>query len=207
MPNNQDQPLSIAEIYEAAESPNTTQIAEDEALRQKYMQRFEFDPEVSLWDEAELKKRQQADRLRAAAEANKEHIKPILNNETRMKIAMDDIGTMGAIGAGVGSLNFKNMSSAEIQDKMLSIAPKISQQNKNLARKYQEVKTRRPKTYGPDVASEIRRQGQELPSLNQKPIDQQRAEPIKDQGNRYINAVKRGAANTIQTVALLHDFG
>lgn len=44
-------------------------------------------------------------------------------------------------------------------------------------------------------------------SLNQKPIDRQRAEPSQEDGNRYTKAVKRGAANMLQTVALLHDFG
>lgn len=201
-----DKTLSVAEIYEAAEGRNITQVAEEEALRADYMKRFEFDPEVSLWDEAELKRKQEAERLRAMAEKNKKELAPLLRDEQKTRIAMDDFGPMAGIGAGIGGLNIKNMSSAEIQDKILSITPKLNPQRGTISKKYTEQK-KRAAVYGPDVASGIREMTAQPESLNQKPIDRQRAEPSQEDGNRYTKAVKRGAANMLQTVALLHDFG
>lgn len=201
-----DKTLSVAEIYEAAEGRNITQVAEEEALRADYMKRFEFDPEVSLWDEAELKRKQEAERLRAMAEKNKKELAPLLRDEQKTRIAMDDFGPMAGIGAGIGGLNIKNMSSAEIQDKILSITPKLNPQRGTISKKYTEQK-KRAAVYGPDVASGIRGMTAQPESLNQKPIDRQRAEPSQEDGNRYTKAVKRGAANMLQTVALLHDFG
>ena len=57
MPIN-NEPLSIDDIYTAAEDDDPTRIADNAALRQQFNNRFAFDPEVSLWDENELKKKQ-----------------------------------------------------------------------------------------------------------------------------------------------------
>src|SRR5690606_6584773 len=103
-------------------------------------------------------------------------------------------------------LNIKNMSSAEIQDKILSITPKLNPERGNISKKYLEQK-KRAVTYGPDVASGIRGMTAQPESLNQKPIDRQRAEPSQEDGGRFTNAVKRGWSDALQTVALLHDFG
>lgn len=203
----EDKTFSVAEIYEAAEGQNITQAADDEALRADYMKRFDFDPEVSLWDEAELKRKKESERLRALAEQNKKELAPLLRDEQKTKIAMDDFGPMSGIGAGIGGLNIKNMSSAEIQDKILSITPKLNPQRRNVSKKYQETKNRIPKSYGIDTAQGIRGMTEQPESLNKKPVDAQRAEPVQEEGNRYTKAVKRGAANMLQTVALLHDFG
>lgn len=202
------EPLSIADVFAAAENDDPTQIADNAALRQQFNNRFAFDPEVSLWDENELKKKQKMQALREAAQRNKETVNPFLENQTEenKKIVMDDLDTLGGIGAGIGGLNIKNMSSAEIQDKILSITPKLNPQRGNISKKYLEQK-KRAVAYGPDVASGIRGMTAQPESLNQKPIDRQRAEPSQEDGNRYTKAVKRGAANMLQTVALLHDFG
>lgn len=202
------EPLSIADVFAAAENDDPTQIADNAALRQQFNNRFAFDPEVSLWDENELKKKQKMQALREAAQRNKETVNPFLENQTEenKKIVMDDLDTLGGIGAGIGGLNIKNMSSAEIQDKILSITPKLNPQRGNISKKYLEQK-KRAVAYGPDVASGIRGMTAQPESLNQKPIDRQRAEPSQQDGNRYTKAVKRGAANMLQTVALLHDFG
>lgn len=202
------EPLSIADVFAAAENDDPTQIADNAALRQQFNNRFAFDPEVSLWDENELKKKQKMQALREAAQRNKETVNPFLENQTEenKKIVMDDLDTLGGIGAGIGGLNIKNMSSAEIQDKILSITPKLNPERGNISKKYLEQK-KRAVAYGPDVASGIRGMTAQPESLNQKPIDRQRAEPSQEEGNRYTKAVKRGAANMLQTVALLHDFG
>ena len=202
------EPLSIADVFAAAENDDPTQIADNAALRQQFNNRFAFDPEVSLWDENELKKKQKMQALREAAQRNKETVNPFLENQTEenKKIVMDDLDTLGGIGAGIGGLNIKNMSSAEIQDKILSITPKLNPERGNISKKYLEQK-KRAVAYGPDVASGIRGMTAQPESLNQKPIDRQRAEPSQEDGNRYTKAVKRGAANMLQTVALLHDFG
>lgn len=205
-----NEPLSIDDIYTAAEDDDPTRIADNAALRQKFNNRFAFDPEVSLWDENELKKKQKIEALRKAAQRNKETVNPFLETQTEenKKIVMDDLDNLGSIGAGIGALNFKGASREELEDKILSITPKISPKNAAVAKKYQEQKTRKPKVYAPDATQLLVNMTRELPSLNQKPKDEQRIEPVQEQsGNRYTRGVKRGAANVLQTVALLHDAG
>ena len=205
-----NEPLSIDDIYTAAEDDDPTRIADNAALRQQFNNRFAFDPEVSLCDENELKKKQKIEALRKAAQRNKETVNPFLETQTEenKKIVMDDLDNLGSIGAGIGALNFKGASREELEDKILSITPKISPKNAAVAKKYQEQKTRKPKVYAPDATQLLVNMTRELPSLNQKPKDEQRIEPAQEQsGNRYTRGVKRGAANVLQTVALLHDAG
>ena len=207
MPINQDEPLSINEIFQAAEGQDVSTIADGEALRQEFVKKFDYDPEVSLWDEAELKKRQAAERLKRQAERNAAELAKFHQSESRTKIGMDDMDNLGAIGVGIGSLNFKQMSSAQIEDKILSIVPKLAPKKSQQARKYMEDKTRKPKVYAPDTTNELIKIARTGTATNQKPKDTNIIEPTQDKGNKYTNAVKRGAASTIQTVALLHDFG
>ena len=207
MPINQDEPLSIDEIFQAAEGQDVSTIADGEALRQEFVKKFDYDPEVSLWDESELKKRQAAERLKRQAERNAAELAKFHQSESRTKIGMDDMDNLGAIGVGIGSLNFKQMSSTQIEDKILSIVPKLAPKKSQQARKYMEDKTRKPKVYAPDATNELIKIARTGTATNQKPKDTNIIEPTQDQGNKYTNAVKRGAASTIQTVALLHDFG
>ena len=179
MPIN-NEPLSIDDIYIAAEDDDPTRIADNAALRQQFNNRFAFDPEVSLWDENELKKKQKIEALRKAAQRNKETVNPFLETQTEenKKIVMDDLDNLGSIGSGIGALNFKGASREELEDKILSITPKISPKNAAVAKKYQEQKTRKPKVYAPDATQLLVNMTRELPSLNQKPKDEQRIEQV-----------------------------
>ena len=93
------EPLSIADVFAAAENDDPTQIADNAALRQQFNNRFSFDPEVSLWDENELKKKQKMQALREAAQRNKETVNTFLENQTEenKKIVMDDLDTLVAV--------------------------------------------------------------------------------------------------------------
>lgn len=206
MPINNN-PLSVAEIFESAENKSPTQIADDAALRQKFIKDFQFDPEVSLWDEQELKRKEELAKVQKSFNRNQEVLNPFIQDETKAKLVFDDADNLGAIGTGVGALNFKSLSNAELEDKILSIVPKISPKNANLAKKYQETKTKKNKPYAIDTAQSLITTSQSNRSLNLPKIPEQRIEPVNEQGNRYTNAVKRGAANIYQTVALLHDVG
>lgn len=207
MPINQDEPLSVEEIFAAADGQDISSIADGEALRQKYIKQFDYDPEVSLWDENELKKRQAAEKLKRQQERNAAELAKFHQSETRSKIGMDDMDNLGAIGVGIGSLNFKQMSSEQIEDKILTIVPKLAPKKSQAARKYMEDKTRQPKVNSLDPTNELVRIARQGTATRQKPVDQNIIEPLQDQGNTYIRAAKRGAASIYQTVALLHDFG
>lgn len=209
MPIEQDDKISVDEIFQAAEGEDVTGIADSAALRQQFAKKFDYDPEVSLWEENELKKRQAAEKLKRQQERNAAELAKFHQSETRTKIGLDDMDSLGAIGVGIGSLNFKQMSSNQIEDKILNIIPRIAPQKSQQARKYMEDKTRQPKVYAPDTTNELIRIAREGTATNQKPKETNIAAPITERSGSVLgNALKRGAIDTVyNTVSLLHDFG
>lgn len=203
---DQFEPLSIADIFNAAESDNTTSIAEGESLRQEYIQKFDFDPDVSLWDESDLRRKKKEEALAAQLAANQKELAPVTRTPAKAKATMDDWGKLAAISTGIGSLN-KNMSINQIEDKILSITPKLAPNKAPLSKKYQEAKNRKPKVYGPDVSQQIIKMARKDPFDKPKVDPNAKPEKKEPEGNRLFRGVKRGWANVVQTGALMHDMG
>lgn len=193
--------LTLDELLNTELQP-LDQIADKEATQKKYASRFEFDPSVSLASEIELKRQEEIQRIKIEAQKQKATENFINQNESNARIGAADVDSLNGVAESLNSLNgVKNLSMDSMESNLVNInASKLGGVFKGMAK---DVNQNNQLTKSVNQGSTFN----QLKSFDPAKKPESKIEPIKNNGNKYVNSVKRGAASIIQLGSLAYDGG
>lgn len=198
MPNNE---LSLDQVLNMDLKP-LEQVADSEAKYKKNLERFNFDPSVSIADEIEIQRQQEIEQIKAKAQKQKATENFIYQNESNARIGSDDIDGLNGIASSLNSLSgVRNLSINSMESKLVDInADKVGGVFKSIA---EDLNRQNAVSRAQEKTSAF---GQ-LKSFDKTKKPENTISPVKNNGNKYLNAVKRGSASIIQLGSLLYDGG
>ena len=198
MPNNE---LSLDQVLNMDLKP-LEQVADSEAKYKKNLERFNFDPSVSIADEIEIQRQEEIEQIKAKAQKQKATQNFIYQNESNARIGSDDIDGLNGIASSLNSLSgVKNLSINSMESKLVDInADKVGGVFKSIA---EDLNRQNAVSRAQEKTSAF---GQ-LKSFDKTKKPENTISPVKNNGNKYLNAVKRGSASIIQLGSLLYDGG
>lgn len=198
MPNNE---LSLDQVLNMDLKP-LEQVADSEAKYKKNLERFNFDPSVSIADEIEIQRQEEIEQIKAKAQKQKATQNFIYQNESNARIGSDDIDGLNGIASSLNSLSgVKNLSINSMESKLIDInADKVGGVFKSIA---ENLNRQNAVSRAQEKTSAF---GQ-LKSFDKTKKPENTISPVKNNGNKYLNAVKRGSASIIQLGSLLYDGG
>lgn len=197
----QQEPLTIDQIMHFEPTSTPTQIADSEASKANFIKQFGFDPNVSIAQEQELKHIQEAARIRQQAEQNA-NVKSFVQNQTNARMTIDDLDHINGIASTIENFSgLKNVSMNDIQ--MRTLKMNAEKYGGIYKQRYDELTTN--PSAGRNIINLVNRNPIDQIQPTSNPQDNSTITNVNNQGNRYVNAVKNGAASLLQTGALSYD--